>query len=97
MRRMALGIAVCLPVAAGIASADEAETGAVLAQDCVTCHGAEGEAIPPLAGLPGADLTAALLAYRAGERPDALMQVVAKPLSDDEIAALADYFAGLGR
>ncbi|WP_299904272.1 c-type cytochrome [uncultured Paracoccus sp.] len=93
MRRGIWGVAVCLLIPAGMGLADDAAT---LAQQCVTCHGAEGEAIPPLAGLPEADVTAALLAYRAGERPDALMQVVAKRLSDDEIAALAAYFEGLG-
>lgn len=66
---------------------------------CASCHGerAEGAAgFPRLAG-QHADYTAAQLnAYRAGTRKNnAQMVTIAAKLSDREIAALADYAAGL--
>lgn len=67
---------------------------------CAACHGPTGAGMPStyprLAG-QHADYTAAQLnAYRAGTRKNnAQMVTIAAKLSDREIAALADYAAGL--
>jgi len=69
---------------------------------CAGCHGPAGSGIPAqyprLAG-QWADYTKAqLVAFRAGERandPAGMMRGVAARMSDAEMAAVADYVAGL--
>ncbi|MNP24900.1 Cytochrome c [compost metagenome] len=65
------------------------------------CHGpggvGVGEHFPPLAHQPAAYLVAQLNAWRDGSRsndPNQLMVGVAKAMNDEEIKAVADYFAG---
>ena len=67
------------------------------AQPCVTCHGSNGLSMTPdaphLAGQPEMYLGAQLRAYRSGKRQHEVMNVVAKPLTDDDIAAVSRWFA----
>ncbi|MBP5119931.1 c-type cytochrome, partial [Pseudomonas protegens] len=70
--------------------------------ECVSCHGpggvGVGTAFPPLAGQPASYLVAQLNAWREGTRhndPNDLMGHIAKSLSAEEVAAVADYFATL--
>ena len=69
--------------------------GAYLAGECVTCHQADGHAggIPPIAGLPRPAFIQALLEYRTNIRQNEVMKLRALSLGDEEIAALAAYFA----
>lgn len=67
---------------------------------CVQCHGpggvGVGEHFPPLSHQPAAYLVAQLNAWRDGSRrgdPNQLMAGVAKAMTDQEIKAVADYFA----
>ena len=71
--------------------------GEYLAGECVTCHQANGayDGIPPITGWPERDFVTALHAYKQGYRPHPVMQMIARRLSDDEIASLAAFFAGL--
>jgi cytochrome c553 len=67
---------------------------------CAACHGATGAGIPAqyprLAGQHAEVTAAALRAYRSGERANnQVMMDISKRLSDREIAALADFIAGL--
>jgi len=69
---------------------------------CTACHGPNGSGIPaqfPLLAGQFAEYTAAQLrAFRVGERandPNRMMRAVAAKLSDREIAAVAEYIAGL--
>src|SRR5262245_50423558 len=61
----------------GIGAADAVTArGAALAQTCVTCHGPEGHsqgAIPSLATLTSADMSAALQAFRTETRKSTVM------------------------
>jgi cytochrome c553 len=90
-----------LPAAAaaqsGTASAGQA--GQRKAQACAVCHGALGLAntpdAPHLAGQPAIYLAAQLRAYRSGERRHEVMAVIAKPLSDGDIADLAAWYASI--
>jgi cytochrome c553 len=67
-----------------------------LAQECASCHGAgSSSAIPPLAGRDAVSLVQALEAYRRGERTNPAMVSVAQSLDDQQIRALALYFASL--
>jgi cytochrome c553 len=69
---------------------------------CTACHGPNGSGIPAqfprLAGQFAEYTSAQLRAFRAGERandPNRMMRAVAEKLSDREIAAVAEYIAGL--
>ena len=72
------------------------EWGAFLSAECATCHRRDGavDGIPSITGWPEDSFVTVLHAYRAGVRPNPTMQTIARRLSDDEIAALAAYFAG---
>jgi cytochrome c553 len=69
---------------------------------CASCHAPNGSGIPaqfPRLSGQHVDYTAAQLkAFRAGERandPNRMMRGIAEKLSDREIAAVAEYVAGL--
>ncbi|MBI2294834.1 MAG: cytochrome c4 [Betaproteobacteria bacterium] len=69
---------------------------------CSACHGPNGAGVPVqfprLAGQYSEYLAAQLKAFRSGERandPNRMMRAVAEKLSDREIAAVAEYIAGL--
>ncbi len=72
--------------------------GAVLAQEkgCVACHGLDGRAIagsyPNLNGQWERYLRLQLIAYRSGQRDNAVMNGMAAGLSDEEINALAEHY-----
>ena len=69
------------------------EYGEYLAGECITCHRAGGEeGIPSITGWPLHDFVIALHAYKRGKRVHQAMQLVARRLSDEEIAALAAHF-----
>lgn len=80
--------------AGGDAAAGEAKAAA-----CSGCHGAAGEGggeNPAIAGMDEAALVAALQAYKSGERENAMMQMFAGQLSEQDMADLAAYYSGLG-
>lgn len=68
-------------------------------QVCSVCHGLVGISSAPntpnLAGQPESYLAAQLLAFRSATRRHEVMNVIARPLSDEEIAALARWFASI--
>ena len=89
-------MASILALAPGMAQAADAELGAYLSAECVTCHQLSGHAtagIPSIVGLPEDHFVEALIAYKTGERPSEVMHSIAARLSTDEIAALAAFFA----
>jgi cytochrome c len=71
------------------------EYGEYLASECTTCHQRDGAAqgIPSITYWPEDRFVAAMHAYREKLRPHQVMQTVASRLGDEEIAALAAYFA----
>ena len=69
---------------------------------CSACHGPNGVGVPTqfprLAGQYAEYVSAQLRAFRAGARandPNRMMRAIAEKLSDDEIAAVAEYISGL--
>ncbi|MEP7101651.1 MAG: cytochrome c, partial [Burkholderiales bacterium] len=78
---------------------DDIDAGRAKAQACAVCHGPLGVSVAPdapnLAGQPAIYLSAQLRAYRSGARKHEVMAVMAKPLSDDDIAQLAVWFAAI--
>ena len=71
--------------------------GEYLSSECKTCHQIDGSdaGIPSIAYWPEEDFVLAMHAYKQKLRPHPVMQMMAGRLSDEEIAALAAYFAGL--
>lgn len=73
------------------------EYGEYLSGECTTCHQAEGgdAGIPSIVFWPEEDFVVAMHAYKNKTRNHPVMQMVAGRLGDEEIAALAAYFAKL--
>ena len=68
-------------------------------QVCTGCHGADGlsadPAYPVLAGQHASFLEQALQSYRSGARQNAIMGGFAAGLSDDDIKAMAAWYASM--
>lgn len=66
---------------------------------CAACHGVAGVSANPmwpnLAGQKEVYTVKQLKAFKDGSRKDPMMEPMAKPLSDADIANLAAYFASL--
>jgi cytochrome c553 len=64
---------------------------------CTVCHGIHGEGspggVPRLAGQNAEYMNHALSMFKTGTRAGAIMQPIARNLSDVEIRQLADYFS----
>jgi cytochrome c553 len=68
---------------------------------CAICHGTDGRAVTrdvvALAGRPREDLAAQLRAFRDGQRPATVMHQIAKGYTDQQIDAMAAWFAAQKR
>jgi cytochrome c553 len=86
--------ALVAPAHPGNAAAGKSKTEA-----CAGCHGSAGISLnlpgPTLAGQNEAYLVEALTAYKSGKRRNELMKAMVASLSDDDIANVAAYYAGL--
>ena len=92
-----LGATLALTHTAGVAA--DANLGKTKAQACAVCHGPLGISTAPdaphLAGQPELYLVSQLRAFRGGERKHEVMSLMAKALSDADIADLAAWFASV--
>lgn len=70
-----------------------------ITDDCVKCHGTDGigtrDKYPTIACQSADELASKMRAYVNGERKNRTMKNKIKKLSDDEIEALAEYYAGV--
>lgn len=77
----------------------EAAAGAAKAAVCAACHGPKGIAVAPtfpnLAGQSATYLYVQLRAFKNGARVNAVMQPLAKALTDQDMRNLAAHFASL--
>ncbi len=67
-----------------------------LAAACANCHGTNGmsvQGMPNLAGQQRAYLVQQMQDFRTGKRPATIMHQLAKGYTDEQIEALAAYFA----
>jgi|SRR5687768_10254068 cytochrome c553 len=66
---------------------------------CATCHGKNGIGTAPnfpnLAGQKAQYTAQQLKLFRSGERKSEQMNIIAQPLSDEDIANLAAYYESL--
>ncbi|WP_299360157.1 c-type cytochrome [uncultured Paracoccus sp.] len=96
---LAVGLGGLIP-AGPLAAQDppgDPQAGRQVANMCRTCHGLDGYAQVPIAphigGEPATYLSAQLRAFRSGEREHEMMSVVAKNLTDEQIANVAAWYA----
>lgn len=84
---------------AGLAHADgDAAAGKTKSSQCASCHGVTGKGggpNPPIAGLDKAKFATAIADFKSGKRKNPMMEMMAKKLSDADVADLAAYFSGL--
>lgn len=76
----------------------DATAGQEKSSSCIGCHGANGEGVgdyPAIAGLDAETFTSSMNAYKSGEKEDPMMGMLVAPLSDQDIADLAAYYASL--
>src|SRR5258708_21555083 len=95
--RKALMLTAVNSLALAVQAAD-VEAGKVMASTvCAACHGANGVSvssrIPHLAGQRAAYVASKLEAFQSASRKSGLMPIIAKQLSPDERANVAEYFA----
>jgi cytochrome c553 len=90
----AIALAMSLSATAGDVAAGKAKSAT-----CAACHGANGiSAIPMYPNLAGQKeqyIIKQLKDFKAGKRQDPVMAPMAMPLSDEDIANLAAYYASL--
>ncbi len=93
----ALGVVLLAQGALAEPTGDRA-AGRQLAGQCRTCHGLDGFAQIPIAphigGEPAGYIVKQLTAFRDGTREHEMMSIVARGLSDQQIADLAAWYSG---
>lgn len=70
-----------------------------LGRECVTCHRIDGvdNGIPSIVGWTADVFVETMGYYKAGQRPNQAMMSVAQSLDEDQVQALAAYFATVPR
>jgi cytochrome c553 len=73
-----------------------------LAANCAMCHGTQGRTaanspVASLAGKPKDEIAQAMAQFKSGQKPATVMHQIAKGYTDEEIAAIAAYFAAQSR
>lgn len=89
--RLCLAAAIVLAMAPA-AGAAEAPAGAAACSGCHASNARVETPVPPLTGRP--DIADAMIDYKTGKRPGTIMDRIAKGFSDDEIRAIAAWYAG---
>lgn len=91
-----LGLLILMSVGTA-ARAENMPRAQLLAQNCAACHGVNGrefdESMPPLAGMDTEQFIDAMRAFKKGTRPAIIMDRVARGYRQEEIRAMAQFFA----
>lgn len=105
VRRWRLPLSCVVVVAAAgswleTARAGDAAAGRAVARaTCRACHGEDGKAVlvgaANLSGQQKEYLVAQLRAFRSGSRRNEQMSIIAKPLSDDDIDNVSEWYASI--
>jgi sulfide dehydrogenase cytochrome subunit len=92
---MALSLAASPLVLVALPSLAENDQGAQLAAMCAACHRLDGldQGIPSIIGLDESKFAGIMAEFKSDARKSQIMGVVARSLSDAEIADLARYLA----
>ena len=97
MRFRFIAITTTVAFAAATAAGQGADTRArSLAATCANCHGTGGISVgdvPSLAGKPREETARMMQEFKSGARPGTIMNQLAKGYTDEQIEALAGWFA----
>ena len=92
-----LGVVLAGVMSMPMAVAAPQASGEMMGNTCAGCHGTHGrlvnEAFMPLAGMKESTFIKAMNDFRSGTRPATLMGHVARGYSDEQIKAMAEFFA----
>ncbi len=96
---LASGIVLAMGILVGTAHAEaDAAAGKVKSATCAACHGADGNSaspeFPKLAGQGAPYLVQELKEFKDGTRKNPLMTPMAQPLTEQDMADLAAFYAG---
>ncbi|MEZ5818502.1 MAG: c-type cytochrome [Hyphomicrobiaceae bacterium] len=82
---------------AGPVRAGDPAYGEYLSSECVTCHRRDGQdkGIPSIVGWPTEQFVAVLKSYKTKDRSNPIMQTITGRLSDEDMEALAAFYASL--
>ena len=91
------GLALCLLAATGLAhaSSDPLQVRSWAAA-CANCHGTNGQAQPgnePLAGGNKDEMLKKLMDFKSGAKPATIMHQLSKGYTDEQLTAIAGWFA----
>ena len=94
--RMIFKIMTALPLLLSSAAfaADAPPPGAAACSGCHAATRGVETAVPRLVGRDAAQLVSAMTAFRAGQRPSTVMDRIAKGFTEDEVKAIAAWYAG---
>ena len=77
-------------------SSAQAADGTMLGNTCAGCHGTNGisagPASPSIAGLEKETFVDMMNAFKSGDRPSTIMKRIADGYTDEDIAAMGDFF-----
>ena len=96
-----LVLTLCLTLSAWAQAQAQAPSPSALqarswAAGCANCHGTNGQAQPGMVSLAGMNkdsMVKTMLDFKSGRRPATVMHQLAKGYSDDQIQAIASFFA----
>jgi sulfide dehydrogenase cytochrome subunit len=85
-----------LPLLAGNVAfaADAPPPGAAACSGCHPATRSAETAVPRLVGRDAAQVVSAMAAFRTGQRPSTVMDRIAKGFTEDEVKAIAAWYAG---
>ena len=98
VRTLTASIAI-LCLSPSVVVAQQTNAGSALAAACFTCHGTDGNSVqgvpPSLAGRSSADLFQTMKDFQSGKRPATIMHQQARGYTDEQLRAIAGYFASV--
>jgi len=93
MRNAAAAVIGCIAIAAAAAASAEPPAGAASCSGCHPTSPRVTSPVPRLAGLDRAAIVRAMQDFRSGQRAGTVMDRIAKGFTDEEITAIATWFA----
>ncbi|MEZ5856027.1 MAG: c-type cytochrome [Hyphomicrobiaceae bacterium] len=97
VRVTAFALSGIVEIASAAEPAGDPAYGEYLSSACISCHRLDGadKGIPSIIGWPTDQFVAVLKSYKDKHRDNQVMQAITERLSEDEMAALAAYYASI--
>jgi len=99
MNKILFSVAMLVLLVSSGAIAADAAAGKAKAAQCAACHGAAGISpmglYPNLAGQKEQYMAKQINDFRSGARKDPTMQAMVAALTDDDVANIAAFYAGI--